>query len=499
MPDLSQPSRQSIYAIIFIIMRFLVRAFKGLWPLLLILLVRRRSISNMELFTSILLGVILPLQLIGGVFAYFRFYYYVKGNELIIEKGIFVRTKLNIPFERIQTVDFNQSFLHRIFDVVGVQLDTAGSSGKEADIHALSMEKAEALRSFILEQKAQLNQEKDGEAAAGKISTDSKEQLIFQHSVSDLLKTGLSQNHLQTMGIVLAFLGSGLQYIEQILERDFYSYIINDLLGIKADVIGTSLLVILPILLIVSFSITLIRTAFSYYNLRVLRTEVGFRTVSGLISRQERAASLQKVQLMRWSANPLQRWVKMVTFRVFQLASTSARSTGKSAIVLPGCYPENLKAMVNMHLPENWKENLEPLKISRLIIFRRILFRGILPSVLLTASLYAPMGLQSLWFLLWIPYSIIANLRYYAQFYWEFNEHVIHTHRGIWALTEHLMPIHKVISVSLNQSPYQRRKGVFDLTLYTAAGGVRIPYVPADQAYLAYNFVLYQIEDGERD
>ena len=37
------------------------------------------------------------------------------------------------------------------------------------------------------------------------IPKKAKEQLIFQHDVTDLLKTGLSQNHLQTMGLVLAF------------------------------------------------------------------------------------------------------------------------------------------------------------------------------------------------------------------------------------------------------------------------------------------------------
>jgi len=43
------------------------------------------------------------LSAVLSIVSYFKFYYYVQGNELIIEKGIFQKTKLNVILQKKRT------------------------------------------------------------------------------------------------------------------------------------------------------------------------------------------------------------------------------------------------------------------------------------------------------------------------------------------------------------------------------------------------------------
>ena len=48
---------------------------------------------------------------------------------------------LNVPFDRIQSVDFKRNIVHQFLNVVSVQVDTAGSKGSELELDAIEQEK----------------------------------------------------------------------------------------------------------------------------------------------------------------------------------------------------------------------------------------------------------------------------------------------------------------------------------------------------------------------
>ena len=64
--------------------------------------------------TMFIAGVIL-LMVIGGIVRWARYTYRLEDMELRIEYGLFVKKKRYIPFERIQSLDFSESILHRPF------------------------------------------------------------------------------------------------------------------------------------------------------------------------------------------------------------------------------------------------------------------------------------------------------------------------------------------------------------------------------------------------
>ena len=126
---------------------------------------------------------------LASLISYFNFYYYIEGEELIIKSGLFQKKVINIPFDRIQSINFGQNLIHQFFNVVSLEIDTAGSASKEAQISALRKEEAHIIRDYILSQQPQLTQ-------SATPSTDTplvEEPTLLRLSITDLLKTGISQ------------------------------------------------------------------------------------------------------------------------------------------------------------------------------------------------------------------------------------------------------------------------------------------------------------------
>ena len=98
---------------------------------------------SVAIFVLVLVGI--------GIFSFINYYYFTykfdfNKSAFIIEKGFFTKTKLSIPFEKIQQINFNQNLIHKIFNLYEVQMDTAGSDNTEVDIKAVSKEIAEDLK-----------------------------------------------------------------------------------------------------------------------------------------------------------------------------------------------------------------------------------------------------------------------------------------------------------------------------------------------------------------
>ena len=150
------------------------------------------------------------INVFGSILTFFRFYFHVEDGAIVIDKGVLKRSKVNIPFERIQTINFQQNLLHQIFGVVSLEIDTAGAGKAELTIDALKKEEAEAIRQFILAERDEVLA-KTGQTEV--LKEEEKGEEILSLSVSDLFKIGLSQNHLRSMGILFAFVFSMLNEI----------------------------------------------------------------------------------------------------------------------------------------------------------------------------------------------------------------------------------------------------------------------------------------------
>ena len=81
-------------------------------------------------------------------FKYFTFQFDFDKNDFIIKKGFFKKTKLSVPLSKIQQINLNQNFIHKMLNLYEIQMDTAGSDSKEVSIKAVDKNIALDIKKF---------------------------------------------------------------------------------------------------------------------------------------------------------------------------------------------------------------------------------------------------------------------------------------------------------------------------------------------------------------
>jgi len=489
--DFSRRSRQSAAAILLILLRLVKTLGRQVWPILLIVLFNPNKEG--DYFYLKIFGGIAAFAAVRSIIGWFKFYFYVENEELVIERGVLKKSKLNVPIGRIQTVNFKQNVIHQFFNVVSVEIDTAGSSGNEFIIQAISKPKAEALRKYVESQKKEMPSTQ--KITENFTPVEEKKKLLLQLSPIDLLKIGVSQNHLRTAGIITLFFWSFLDDIEQAFNWKFLdviqSYFEND------NSFLTIFLMILPFFLVVSFILTLVNSVLRDYNLKFWQTETGFKIQSGLFNKKENSANLDKIQLLIWNSNPLKRIFKLFTLRMSQAASKAV--SHKNSINVPGIYATELEAVQEVWFPAQMHIDYEAHNISKLITWRKVLYQGILPSVLLIVFFWSSWGWYALSWLLLIGYVYWWANQFYETWIYEVSDEGLRTNSGVITRTHILLHWYKIQGVRIRQGLYQQRKDVADLIFYTAAGSVTIPYVELQKAEILRDYVIFKSEIDGRE
>lgn len=148
--DFSTPQRQSTVAILLVVFKTLRVLFRQIaLPFLVFVFMGKKSSDFGTYFVIFISGISL-VSMIYSIINHFRSYYYISHDELIVHSGILGKKKLSIPLERIQSINFEQNLIHRLFRVKKLKLDTAGTGEKEMELAAIDSDKAEALRSLLI-------------------------------------------------------------------------------------------------------------------------------------------------------------------------------------------------------------------------------------------------------------------------------------------------------------------------------------------------------------
>ena len=77
--------------------------------------------------------------------------YAIRDKDILYKAGVFWHTVTAVPFNRIQHVEKSSTPLDRRFDLASLQLFTAGGSGGDLKIHGLAAERAERVRTLVVE------------------------------------------------------------------------------------------------------------------------------------------------------------------------------------------------------------------------------------------------------------------------------------------------------------------------------------------------------------
>lgn len=488
--DFSKPRRQSKIAILLFILKTYKFIVGQSWPVLILLLLKN-GFDRPHIFTGVVILVVIATGF--AILGYYKHTFYIEGSELVVESGVLRRKKLIIPFDRIQVVNFEQTIIHQVFEVVRVFVDTAGSTKEECKLDALEKDVAENLRKTLLfTQNKNIDRGETTDQENKKGTTDEKFIPIMRLGPVDLLVAGLAENHLKSGGVLIVFLfwiteklrEIGLdvdEYTNQIPERDFS---LDELL-----IFGVFFLIILVF-------ISLVRMVMRNYDLRFWRSENGFKITTGLITTRMTSALDKKIQTISWSDNLLKQMLGICDLR-FKQASSDTVTISKS-IEIVGCRGEHIQFVRQSLYPYFDPDSIKLEKPSIKMLYRLILFTVLLSAALFVASFFLFEEFRFLAVVSLLYFSLQFSLQYHKSFY-GLNEDMLMIKGGAFGNRTTLIPLYKNQSLEISQSFYQRRHGLADVILYNASGSLKISFIELEKAKKIADFVLYTIEKDNRD
>ncbi len=493
--NLYQPQRQSPKAVILILLKYMRIIVRQMWPILLIVLINPTSGKGI-IITIIALGIAF-ISLIYSLVAYTRYYFFIQNNELCVRSGVFRKIVLNVPFDRIQSVDFKRNLVHQFLNVVSVQVDTAGSKGSELELDAIELERAEELREIVLAYKRErhVSNIDNADPIPPIPVVQEAPELILSLSPKDLIKIGISENHLRTAAIIFAFFLGLADDLDQLLGWDIYGQLENTTTAMSIFGLVATLLAI-PLFIGISFSITLIRTVLKYYGLKFWREGKSFKVVSGLFTRNEKSIQKSKIQVIRWVTSPLKRIFGIYQMNIYQ--ATNVDQNQDKSLVIPGCYQQQVDHTLDRIVPD-FKDavftshQMHP-SIVRLMVF---LF-GFIPAVLFGLMAWYNEGMMQWLLTLVFPLAIWMGYLYQRKRRLKIHPDFLVSEGGIFGNSYKLIEIYKVQSVHIESSPMQRRRGLTSLHVFTAGGDISFPYLNAVVARQARDYILYRVEQEEK-
>lgn len=83
--------------------------------------------------------------------AYFRtIRWALREHDLLFEKGFFWKSKIAVPFNRIQHAEVHQNPIQRRYDLASLKIYTAGGASSDVTIYGIKEPLANDIKSFIL-------------------------------------------------------------------------------------------------------------------------------------------------------------------------------------------------------------------------------------------------------------------------------------------------------------------------------------------------------------
>ncbi len=485
-PDFSVPQRQSTKGLVLVFLQQSGKLIRAWWPVFIYLLIQVGG-ENRWKTLALILAAMVAVSLVHSILYFRSFRFFFEGNQFILHKGYISRKTLTIPLDRIQNVETNQSILQKLLNVMGLEIDTAGTSKKELKILALDGNTAVFLARELT------NHIKNTQKGEENSSSELSEEEMVKLSNFDLLKIGISQNHFKAALLILAF---GNQIFEQISDlfaekaKEYSNEFLNFMGHSGWVIIG---LIIIGFLLI-SFLFSMLRTLILFYDLRFLRTHETYRIVSGLLNRKNVLIPFKKIQQLDWETGPLKKLFGIYKINIKQ--ATSDLNPRNKSIELPGCLENHLEIIKADLFGESTLDTQTKIPAHPRYFIRNWFFYGWIPAIL-AIPLYIYdwhyLGVGFVWI---ISMLIIAKLKQ-KKTYCIFNNEQIRGSSGSIAHRMKQMEYHKVQNVELRQSIFLKRRRIANLKIGNSSGFILLPYLDETLAKNLYDYLLYYAETSE--
>ncbi|ASK64274.1 hypothetical protein CFK37_03215 [Virgibacillus phasianinus] len=219
-----------------------------------------------------------------GILSWYRYTYRVEDEELRIEHGIIIRRKRYISKNRIQSIDLTQNVVHRLFKLVKVNIETAGSGmGSEASLKAVKLKTGEALREELKTAKKAATIES---ADAEQMEQDFPSETITKRR---LFVAGTTSG---SIGIIFIIFSVVFSDLDQFIPDSYYENTFNTIIGFSIIIITILVLALLLLLWLLGIAGTMIK----YGNFTITKHPDELLITRGLLEKKQTTIPLRRIQ-----------------------------------------------------------------------------------------------------------------------------------------------------------------------------------------------------------
>ncbi|WP_334064587.1 PH domain-containing protein [Alteromonas genovensis] len=544
--------RLAIIAILYFSVRNIKNSAQGLIYIIPALAIGSNVFSKLNSPEAyIAIGTLLSLAVGSGLISFFMYTFRVHNQHVEIQTGVFQRRYTNLPFWRIQNVKIEHPFYYRPFGYALVVLDTAGSGKEEANIVAVPVSYANALRKQVLAEKKKeeyssaqlssnlndssvqspvkspdknLNQSTsehlssdNGAARFGMLegdmkkgdmlendSVESDEEVLNTRSIGDIVIHGITNNRVWIiLGAAAPFYDDAIGLVSDWLADKGLQ--LNQIVGEQTVAwwqFGLYAFVILMMIMAAMALLSVGGALFTFYGYTLSRSDDRYIRRSGLLNKQEVSMRASRIQMITAKQDWLDKILKRVNL-YFEQNSTAGQQVQElmspNKLIVPSVTERESVELSQEVMPNCQLHRDDYLGVSKRFILHWLIVAWSVPILALfivgIVSSQLDIFLGSIGLL--VAGSLLLTLRWWR---WGIaaDGKYVYVRRGRIGVDYLCFEPYKIQQVIVKQSVFMRRHKLASIKFVLASGSVTVPFLPEHYVKALADSVLYEVESTRK-
>jgi putative membrane protein len=411
--------------------------------------------SQSESFSFlVMIGGGFALLMISGVLDWWRFLFKVEEGEMHIKRGIFVRKNIYLTKDRIQVIDISSGVIQRMFGLVKIDIQTAGSTSRAAMIEAVPLEIAKEIKQKLSKNGA--DSEEISEAQPAKKHRD-----VYGLPNKDLLIAASTSGR---FGIALSILGTLFSQIEPVIrESNLFEYLFS-LLPSQTD---TFMIVsIIFIFIAVAWLISFFSTLFMYGDFSLEIDDDELVISRGIFEKKRITVPYKRIQALFVTEGIIRQPLGYCSVHIHSAGYGDEKGSG-AIVLFPLIKRSKVESLIEKVVP-HYDVTLSG-KTPPIRSLRRYIFRSAALLTLITAVLYWVFSLSN-----WIWTIPILSVGWGWQKYkdaaiaWD-DKNVIISNRTLSKKIA-IVKRDRIQDISVSSSWIQQFRNLCSAQVYVASG-----------------------------
>ncbi|MDQ2085386.1 PH domain-containing protein [Herbivorax sp. ANBcel31] len=316
--------------------------------------------------------ILIVLYIVYIFLNWFFFKYSFEDGILHIKSGIFIKKERYIKRERVQTINFKAGILFRIFNLVTLEIETAGGFLEpEVHIYAINKEYAETIKKELtkIDDVTVCDEFKE----VKKTQNDVRKSSNWKISNKRIILAGMTSEGIGFIFSVLAFLFSqGTQIIPET--------VLDNALEFLSELSVSIIAFFIIIIFLISWMISIIIVFIRYGEFVVSNDNDEIQLSRGIVEKKKLSFKRHRIQAVKIIESPIRQMLGYGCIEVVVAGGINSEKD-KKTIIHPMIKKEEIKKFLEFISPDRiYETEYCPLPKRAL---KRYIIRGVAPFLLI--------------------------------------------------------------------------------------------------------------------